>query len=78
MGILKKAASSYREDTENLLLDGFMVGDDKEKVAGSPYVIHHPVERGRVIYLTEPINYRGYWYGTNLIFLNSLIFGPTL
>lgn len=70
--------ASYGKDTENLLLDGFMVEDDKEKVAGSPYIIHHPVERGRVIYLTEPINYRGYWYGTNLIFLNSLIFGPIL
>ncbi len=68
----------YTNETENILLDGFMVEDDKEKIAGHPYVVDHPVGQGRVIYLTEPINYRGYWYGTNLIFLNSLLFGPAL
>lgn len=68
----------YSEETQGILLDGFMVDDDKEKIAGRPYVVDHPVGQGRVIYLTEPINYRGYWYGTNLIFLNSLLFGPTL
>lgn len=70
--------ASYSTDTDKLLLDGFMVEDDKSKIAGRPYVVHHPVGSGRVIYLTEPVNYRGYWYGTNLIFLNSLLFGPTL
>jgi hypothetical protein len=68
----------YTNETENILLDGFMVEKDKEKIAGHPYVVDHPVGQGRVIYLTEPINYRGYWYGTNLIFLNSLLFGPAL
>ncbi|MDX1586392.1 MAG: M14 family metallopeptidase, partial [Balneolaceae bacterium] len=66
----------YTEHTDDLLLDGFMVESDKEKIAGRPYVVDHPAGQGRVIYLTEPINYRGYWYGTNLLFLNALIFGP--
>lgn len=73
-----EVVARYSQDAENLLLGGFMVPDDKEKIAGRPYVVDHPVGRGRVIYLTEPINYRGYWYGTNLIFLNSLLFGPAL
>lgn len=68
----------YSDNTGNLLLDGFMVDSDKEKIAGKPYVVQHPLGRGNVIYLTEPVNYRGYWYGTNLIFLNSLLFGPIL
>ena len=68
----------YSNDTETLLLDGFMVEGDKEKIAGRPYVVDHPVGSGRVIYLTEPVNYRGYWYGTNLLFINALIFGPAL
>lgn len=70
--------ATYSDNTENLLLDGFMVDSDKEKIAGKPYVVRHPVGQGNVIYLTEPVNYRGYWYGTNLIFLNSLLFGPIL
>ena len=73
-----QVVAHYSEDPENLLLGGFMVEEDKSKIAGRPYVVDHPVGQGRVIYLTEPINYRGYWYGTNLIFLNSLIFGPAL
>lgn len=73
-----QVVARYAENTNNLLLDGFMVEGDKEKIAGRPYVVDHPVGRGRVIYLTEPINYRGYWYGTNLLFLNALIFGPSL
>jgi len=73
-----KVLARYSTNTENLLLDGFMVEDDKSRIAGRPYVVHHPVGSGSVIYLTEPVNYRGYWYGTNLIFLNSLLFGPTL
>lgn len=73
-----EALARFGNDPATLLLDGFMLEDDKEKIAGKPYVVHHPAGQGRVIYLTEPINYRGYWYGTNLIFLNSLLFGPTL
>lgn len=73
-----QVVAHYSENTDNLLLDGFMVDGDKEKIAGRPYVVDHPVGQGRVIYLTEPVNYRGYWYGTNLLFLNALIFGPSL
>lgn len=73
-----QTVARYSDNTEKLLLDGFMVEGDKEKIAGRPYLVDHPVGRGRVIYLTEAINYRGYWYGTNLLLLNSLIFGPTL
>ncbi|NGP77884.1 hypothetical protein G3570_14645 [Balneolaceae bacterium YR4-1] len=73
-----KVIARYTENTNALLLDGFMVESDKEKIAGRPYAIDHPVGQGRVIYLTEPVNYRGYWYGTNLLFLNALLFGPAL
>lgn len=73
-----QVVARYTEDKNSLLLDGFMVDTDKDKIAGSPYVVNHPVGRGNVIYLAEPVNYRGYWYGTNLIFLNSLLFGPVL
>lgn len=73
-----KVLARFVQDPDRLMLDGFMVASDKEKIIGHPYVVVHPVGQGRVIYFTEAINYRGYWYGTNLLFLNSVIFGPTL
>ncbi len=61
-----------------LLLDGFMASSDKEKLAGRPFVVIQPVGRGRVIFFACDPTFRGYWYGLNLLFLNSLILGPLL
>ena len=68
----------YVDSPEHLLLDGFMLGSDKEKIAGRPFLVIQPAGRGRVIYFADDITFRGYWYGLNLLFLNSLIFGPIL
>jgi hypothetical protein len=60
------------------LLDGFVTEEDKEKVAGNPFVVVQRVGRGKVIYFADSTTFRGNWYGLNLLFLNSLIFGPVL
>ena len=73
-----KVVARYADSTERLLLDGFMLESDKEKIAGRPFIIVQPAGRGRVIYFADDITFRGYWYGLNLLFLNSLIFGPIL
>lgn len=70
--------AKYTDDRNRLVLDGFMLESDKEKIAGRPFAILQPAGRGRVIYFADDITFRGYWYGLNLLFLNSLIFGPTL
>ena len=41
-------------------------------------VVVQAVGQGRVIYFADDLTFRGNWYGLNLLFLNSLIFGPTL
>ncbi len=73
-----KVVARYAGDPLRVLLDGFMLESDKQKIAGRPFVVIQPAARGRVIYFADDITFRGYWYGLNLLFLNSLIFGPTL
>lgn len=68
----------YGSDGRSLLLDGFMAASDKEKLAGRPFVVIQPVGEGRVIYFACDPTFRGYWYGLNLLFLNTLILGPLL
>ena len=69
---------SYSSDKDKLLLNGFMVESDTEKLAGRPYVVVQPFGRGKVIYFACDPTFRGYWYGLNTLFLNCLIFGPVL
>ncbi len=73
-----RAVARYESDEGTLLLDGFMASSDKEKLAGRPFVVIQPVGRGRVIFFACDPTFRGYWYGLNLLFLNSLILGPLL
>jgi ribosomal protein S18 acetylase RimI-like enzyme len=73
-----RAVARYVSDERALLMDGYMVASDKEKLAGRPFVVIQPVGRGRVIYFACDPTFRGYWYGLNLLFMNSLILGPLL
>jgi hypothetical protein len=68
----------YGSQPGRLVLDGFVTEEDKEKVAGNPFVVVQRVGRGKVIYFADSTTFRGNWYGLNLLFLNSLIFGPVL
>jgi hypothetical protein len=73
-----RVVASYESDERALLMDGYMAGSDKEKLAGRPFVLVQPVGRGRVVFFACDPTFRGYWYGLNMLFLNSLILGPLL
>jgi hypothetical protein len=60
------------------VLDGFVLDSDLEKLSGRPFVVIQPAGRGRVIYYACDPTFRGYWYGLNILFLNTLIFGPLM
>jgi hypothetical protein len=67
----------YSADAARLVLDGWSI--NLEKALGRPFVVVQRVGRqGKVIYFADSTTFRGNWYGLNLLFLNSLIFGPTL
>jgi hypothetical protein len=61
---------------DRVLLDGYMLDSDKEKLGGRPLVIVERVGRGKVIFFAAETTFRGYWYDLNLLFLNSLLLGP--
>lgn len=74
-----EVVARYSTDGEqNILLDGFSLEQDRKLLRGQPFVVIQPVGDGRVIYFADSTTFRGYWYGMNQLFVNSLLFGPTL
>jgi hypothetical protein len=56
-------------------LSGYISDQNREWLAGSPSVMADRLGRGTVVLLVDNTNYRGYWRGTNRLFLNALFFG---
>ena len=64
--------------TEAPLLSGYCSDDNIELVAGSASVIVRSKGSGRIILMAEDPNFRGFWYGTNKVFLNAVFFGSII
>lgn len=77
-GSRARVVARYAPDARRILLDGFMMDEDRPVLAGRPFLVVNPVGRGRVIAFAEDPTFRGAWYGMNLLFLNALVFGPVL
>ena len=60
--------------TDSPLLSGYASDDNVEKIAGTPALLALRQGRGSMILFADNPNFRGYWYGTNRLFLNSLFF----
>ncbi len=71
----KDVVVRYVSQKDQLLLDGFMLEEDKAKLAGVPYLLKTQVGKGHVIYFASDPTFRGYWYSIHKLFLNSLIVG---
>lgn len=65
----------YGIEKDRLLLDGFMLEEDKTKLAGAPYMVKTRVGKGHVIYFASDPTFRGYWYSLHRLFINSILFG---
>lgn len=74
-GASVRTIARYGEDEASLVLDGFMLDEDRPLLAGRPFMVAAPVGRGRVIYFAEDLTFRGAWYGMNGLFINALLFG---
>jgi hypothetical protein len=53
---------------------GYVSKDNAETLAATPALIATRSGAGSVILFADNTNFRGYWYGTNKLFLNSLFF----
>ena len=56
-----EVVARYEDDPDRLMLDGFMLDADREKLAGKPFVVVSPAGRGRVVYFACDPSFRGYW-----------------
>lgn len=64
--------------TATPLIGGYVHKTNLQKVARSAAVLLHREGQGRVILFSDNPNFRGFWYGTNKMFLNALFFGLIL
>lgn len=56
-------------------LSGYISAPNLERLRGSPSLLADKLGRGSVVLMLDNPNFRGYWYGTNRLFLNALFFG---
>jgi hypothetical protein len=60
------------------LLSGYVSSKNLEKIKGSSVVSVSAFGQGRIISFVVNPNFRGYWWGTNQLFLNSLFFAQII
>ena len=60
--------------TDDPVYSGYVSDENRDELAGTPALIAERSGRGSVILFADNPNFRGYWYGTNKLFLNALFF----
>ena len=53
---------------------GFVSDENRDALAGTPALIAERSGAGSVVLFADNPNFRGYWYGTNKLFLNAVFF----
>jgi hypothetical protein len=56
---------------------GHLWDESAERLPGTVFAYEERAGRGRVISFVEDINFRGYWRGTDRLFLNAVVAGPS-
>ena len=59
-------------------LSGYISAPNRERLRGSPSVMVDRFGGGTVVLFIDNTNFRGYWRGTNRLFLNALFFGDQI
>jgi len=71
----KNTASNPFNYTKSPLLSGYSSDENIKLFSGSPAVCVSTFGEGKVIAFTDNPNFRGFWYGTNRLFMNAVFFG---
>ncbi|TVR61933.1 MAG: zinc carboxypeptidase [Gemmatimonadales bacterium] len=61
--------------TEDPHLSGYISPRNLDRIRGSASALTDGIGSGTVVLLLDNPNFRGYWYGTNRLFLNAIFFG---
>jgi len=64
--------------TDDPLLSGYVPEGKYDDLRNAPVVLISSHGSGRLISFMDNPNFRGFWYGTNKLFLNAIFFGPTI
>lgn len=76
--VMELAKNPYAQPahyTDAPLMAGYISEENLEKIPSTPAVGLSVYGKGMTIVLNDNPNFRGYWYGTNRLFLNALFFG---
>jgi hypothetical protein len=60
---------------EQPVLSGYVSEPRRGQLAGTDAILAQRQGRGRVVGILDQPNFRGFWYGTNRLFLNAVFFG---
>ncbi|BBM87534.1 M14 family metallopeptidase [Candidatus Uabimicrobium amorphum] len=61
--------------TDNPLASGYMSKENQQLIKSTPAIVVCGKGRGKVICMADNLNFRAFWYGTNKIFINGVLFG---
>ena len=64
-------------DPEAPHLSGHVWPESLERLPGAVFAYEERLGQGRIIALTEDVNFRSYWRGGQRLFLNAVILGPS-
>ena len=62
---------------DRLVASGFTYEAKRKQLANKAYLMHQRHGRGHVLAFAGDPNYRAYFDGLNLLFLNGIFFGPS-
>ncbi len=79
--VMQRPANRYAtvaQYTDSPLLSGYSSDENAERLAGSASVVALRVGSGTVVASADNLNFRGFWYGTNRVFMNTLYFSDLI
>ncbi|MEI9919398.1 MAG: M14 metallopeptidase family protein [Bacteroidota bacterium] len=74
----KNPFSTIAKMTANPRLSGYIHPVNLTKMKNSPSLMVSSVGQGRAILFIDDPNFRGYWYGTNKMFINAIFLGSQI
>jgi len=78
---LKPSSDPYStplQYTDSPLLSGFVTEKNLKRIKNSAAILVYKLGNGRIIIFLDEVNFRGIWYGTNKLLLNSIFFGQII
>lgn len=67
-----------RYDQTQPIISGPVSDENKDRMAGQPFIIHHRVGSGAVIVFADDVTIRGFHHAGMRMLMNAIVYGPTL